>query len=210
MPNIRVLLVDDHPIVRTGIRNLLDKAVGIEVAGEASLGEEALRLVRELRPHVLVLDMELPDISGVEVLRRLRAEDLPVRILVLSGYADPVWIRALMGQGISGYLVKDEALDEIENAVRGVAQGEQGWFSRQISARMSEILSEPEPAEQALTTREADVLNELSKGRSNQEIAQALGISEKTVEKHMESIFRKLEVHSRVEAAVWGLEHGYG
>lgn len=210
MSNIRVLLVDDHPIVRTGIRNLLDESVGIEVVGEASRGSQVVDLVRELEPHVLVLDMELPDIPGTEVVDQIRSENLPVRILVLSGYAEPVFIRALLNQGISGYLIKDEALDEIEDAVRGVARGEKGWFSQKVSARITEILTNEEHGGEMMTGREKDVLNELSKGKSNQEIGDALGISDKTVEKHMEAIFNKLGMHSRVEAAVWGVEHGYG
>lgn len=198
----RVLLADDHPIVRAGIRNLLERAPGIQVVGEASGGEEALQLVDELEPDVLLLDMEMPDLKGVEVAQRLRASNSPVRILALSAYDDRQYILELLASGAAGYLVKEEVPETIIEAVRGVARGEQGWVSRRVASQMADWLHMDEQGKMGLTTREVEVLRLVVAGKTNQEIGIALGISEKTVEKHLEGVFSKLGVASRVEAAV--------
>ncbi len=126
MTSIRVVIADDHPVMRDGIRNLLDKAIDIEVAGEAGNGVEALRLVEELKPDVLLLDMELPGLKGVEVAQRLQASGATVRILVLSAYDDQEYIRGLLASGAAGYLLKEEIPETIVEAIRGVARGERG------------------------------------------------------------------------------------
>jgi DNA-binding NarL/FixJ family response regulator len=198
----RVLLADDHPIVRAGIRNLLERAQGIQVVGEASGGEEALLLVNELAPDVLLLDMEMPDLKGVEVAQRLRASNSPVRILALSAYDDRQYILELLSSGAAGYLVKEEVPETIIEAVRGVARGEQGWVSRRVASQMADWLHTDEQSKMGLTSREIEVLRLVVAGKTNQEIGMALGISEKTVEKHLEGVFSKLGVASRVEAAV--------
>jgi len=202
MASTRVVLADDHPVVRSGIRNLLEKAQGIEVVGEASGGQEALRLTESLLPDVLLLDMEMPDLKGVEVAQRLRAIGSPVRILALSAYDDKQYILELLANGASGYLVKEEVPETIIEAVRGVARGEQGWVSRRVASQMADWIHTVEPGKMGLTTRELDVLRLVVAGKTNQEIGIALGISEKTVEKHLEGVFNKLGVASRVEAAV--------
>jgi DNA-binding NarL/FixJ family response regulator len=143
------------------------------VVGEASDGAEALRLAQELTPDVLLLDMEMPGLKGVEVAHQLKQAGSPVRILALSAYDDSQYIPSLLAAGAAGYLTKDEVPETIIEAVRGVSRGEQGWVSRRVAAKMAA-----------------------------QEIGATLGISEKTVEKHLEAIFRKLGVASRVEAAV--------
>jgi DNA-binding NarL/FixJ family response regulator len=202
MASTRVVLADDHPVVRSGIRNLLEKAQGIEVVGEASGGQEALRLTESLLPDVLLLDMEMPDLKGVEVAQRLRAIGSPVRILALSAYDDKQYILELLANGASGYLVKEEVPETIIEAVRGVARGEQGWVSRRVASQMADWIHTDEPGKMGLTTRELEVLRLVVAGKTNQEIGIALGISEKTVEKHLEGVFNKLGVASRVEAAV--------
>ena len=126
MTSIRVVIADDHPVMRDGIRNLLDKAIDIEVAGEAGDGVEALRLVEELDPDVLLLDMELPGLKGVEVAQRLQASGAAVRILALSAYNDEEYIRGLLASGAAGYLLKEEIPGTIVEAIRGVARGERG------------------------------------------------------------------------------------
>jgi len=208
MSPIRVFLADDHPVVRTGIRNLLEKEVDIEILGEASTGEEALSLVQELKPDILLLDMEMPDLNGREVAARLREMGSPVKILALSAYDDPVYIRELLESGAVGYLVKEEAPETIVEAVRGVAQGEQGWVSRRIAAQMVSWVRGDEAERSQLTPREVDVLRLVVDGNTNQSIANTLGISEKTVEKYMDAIFTKLNVSSRVEAAVYAVRIG--
>ncbi len=137
MAPIRVVLADDHIVVRIGIRNLLNRSKDIQVVGEADNGIEAIRLVNDLNPDLLLLDMEMPELDGVEVARRLRAEKSPVRILALSAYNDKQYIQSMLEQGAAGYLTKDEAPGTIVDAVRGVANGERGWFSRKVAARLS-------------------------------------------------------------------------
>ncbi|HXV44631.1 MAG TPA: response regulator transcription factor [Anaerolineae bacterium] len=208
MTTIRVILADDHPVTRDGIRNLLQRASGIEVVGEADNGTEALRLIEELTPDVLLLDMEMPGLKGIDVARQLKAGSSPVRILALSAYDDKQYILELLASGASGYLVKEEAPEAIIEAVRGVAQGQQGWVSRRIAAQMMAWTRE-EPPKTNLTEREMGVLRLVAAGKTNQEIGLALGISDKTVEKHLEAIFAKLGVASRVEAAVWAVRAGW-
>ncbi len=208
MSPIRVILADDHPVVRNGIRHMLEKVVDIEVLGEASTGGEALQLVEDTKPDILLLDMEMPDLNGREVAARLQSIGSPVKILALSAYDDPVYIRELLELGAAGYLVKEEAPETIVDAVRGVAHGEQGWVSRRIAAQMVSWVRGDEAERSQLTPREIDVLRLVVDGNTNQSIANALGISEKTVEKYMDAIFTKLNVSSRVEAAVLAVRVG--
>jgi DNA-binding NarL/FixJ family response regulator len=208
MSPIRVILADDHPVVRNGIRHLLEKVIDIEVLGEASTGGEALALVQEMKPDILLLDMEMPDLNGREVAAKLQQMGSPVKILALSAYDDPVYIRELLESGAVGYLVKEEAPETIVEAVRGVAHGEQGWVSRRIAAQMVSWVRGDEAERSQLTPREVDVLRLVVDGNTNQSIANSLGISEKTVEKYMDAIFTKLNVSSRVEAAVYAVRIG--
>jgi DNA-binding NarL/FixJ family response regulator len=204
-----VLLVDDHPVVRAGIRNLLEKAMDITVVGEASDGEEALRLVEGLKPDVLLLDMEMPGLNGNEVAQRLQKSGSPVRILALSAHDDKQYIQELLANGAAGYLVKEEVPEAIIEAVRGVSRGEQGWVSRRVAAQMSSWMRGTDKQHNGLTAREVEVLQSVVMGKTNQEIGLSLGISEKTVEKHLEGIFSKLGVASRVEAAVHAVREGW-
>ncbi|HEX2980970.1 MAG TPA: response regulator transcription factor [Anaerolineaceae bacterium] len=208
MAKIRVVLADDHPVVRTGIRNLLSRSADILVVGEASNGDEALKMVAEMAPDVLLLDMEMPGLKGVDVAQRLHDSDAPVRILALSAYDDKQYIQELLESGAAGYLTKEEAPDTIIDAIRGVSQGEQGWVSRRVAAQMSSWMREDEPDSSRLTNRELEVLRLVVDGKTNQGIGLALGISEKTVEKYLEAVFSKLGVNSRVEAAVFAVREG--
>jgi DNA-binding NarL/FixJ family response regulator len=208
MAPIRVLLVDDHPIVRAGIRNLLDKSAGIEVVGEANDGETALDLIAQLRPDVILLDMELPGVPGSEVALRVRDQGLPGTILALSAHDDRVYIQEVLANGASGYLMKEEIPENIVEAIRGVARGERGWLSRKIAAQMTQWMQDAQkPVE--LSARELEVLKGVVEGKTNQEIAFQLGISVKTIEKHLDGIFTKLGVASRVEAAVLAVREGW-
>lgn len=208
MSLIRVFLVDDHPVVRSGIRSLLEKDASIEVVGEASTGEEALRLVDEAQPDVLLLDMELPDIQGTRVAEQIQQFHPKVKILVLSAHDDSVYVRELLELGAAGYLMKEEAPELIVEAIRGVAHGEQGWVSRRIAAQIASWMQSGGPGDIKLTPREHEVLRLVVQGKTNQAIAADLHISEKTVEKFMQSIFIKLNVTSRVEAAVYAVREG--
>ncbi len=208
MNTIRVVLVDDHPVVRRGLRGLLEKDEGITIVGEASTGREALKLTYELQPDILILDMELPDIKGTEVAERLQESHSPVKVLALSAHDDIIYIRELLEAGASGYLMKDEAQGTILEAIHGVANGEQGWVSRRIAAQMATWMRNESSGGDSLTGREMEILRLVVEGRTNQYIAHSLGISEKTVEKYLGEIFGKLNVASRVEAAVYAVRNG--
>lgn len=206
MTDIRVLIVDDHLITCKGIRDVLEPATGISVVGEAHTGAEALRKIEELKPRVVLLDMRLPDMNGVEIIKKVYNTGINTRILGLSSYDDREFISELLTYGASGYLLKDEVPEEIVAAVRGVAQGEVGWVSRKVAAILSQILVKEQAGGTDLTLRELKVLNLVVEGKTNNQIGLALGISGKTVEKHLHVIFQKLGVVSRVEAAILAVE----
>ncbi len=203
MVKIRVVLADDYPVVRMGIRNLINQTQDITIVGEASNGTEAIRMVNEQQPDVLLLDMEMPDMPGVDVVRQLVSAKSAVRILALSAHDDKQYVLSLLGLGAAGYLLKDEASGMIVEAIRGVAAGEQGWLSREIAARLPAWVREDDGGDETLLTRrEKEVLRLVVAGKTNQFIGVTLGISEKTVEKFLDSIFKKLGANSRTDAAV--------
>lgn len=202
MNPIEVLLVEDHPIVRRGIANMLSGIADINLVGEAGTGQEAVQMVKDLQPDVVLLDMELPDIPGTEVARQLHDQGCKAKVLALSAYDDPGFIRVLLDSGAEGYLIKDEALDIICESIRGVARGEKGWFSRRVNAQLTDLLRDSETSKVKLTARQIEVINGIVKGKTNKMIAAELKISEKTVEKYIESLFAKLGATSRVEVAV--------
>ncbi len=208
MSRIRVLLVDDHPVVLSGIRNLLESDMGIEIVAEATNGEQALHRSKELNPDVVLLDMELPDIHGSQVAQQLKLLYPDMKILVLSAHDDPTYVRALLEMGASGYLMKEEAPNVIVDAVRGVANGERRWVSQRITEQIVSWMQPNGSESLKLTAREHQVLRLVVEGKTNQAIAADLNISQKTVEKYLGTIFSKLNVTSRVEAAVYAVRAG--
>ncbi len=209
MKSIRVLLADDHPVVRTGIRTLLEKAHDITVVAEVDNGAAVLAQVSIWAPDVLLLDMEMPELSGVEVAQKLKASNSPVRVLALSAYDDATYVRNLLLHGAAGYLTKEEAPEMIVEAVRGIARGEEGWLSRRAAAQMSQSMRQKVESSTTLSDREMQVLQQVATGKTNQEIGLRLGISDKTVEKHIGAVFVKLNVNSRVEAALKAVQKGW-
>src|SRR4051812_17806731 len=178
MTSIRVVLADDHPIVRTGIRALISKAADIIVVAEVDNGADVLTQVEQLAPDVLLLDMEMPGLSGIEVAQKLKAVNSSVRVLALSAHDDEVYVRALLANGAAGYLTKEEAPELIVDAVRGIARGEKGWISRRAAAQMSMWMHEQEAEPITLTAREMQVLKQAATGKTNREIALALSITD--------------------------------
>ena len=173
----RVVLADDHDVVRQGLKRLLDRVPEIEVVGEASDGVEALKHVRELEPDVLLLDIEMPVMDGIEVARQLQKLHAQVRILVLSAYDDREYIRALLDIGVSGYLVKGEAPGKIVEAIRSVAQGQKGWVSPQVRKKL-EKMHDLVYNQITLTYRDLEILRMLAAGNVDESIAKQLAASE--------------------------------
>lgn len=206
MEAIRVVLADGHPVVREGIRGLLKWATDIVVVAEASDGAEALRLAEELAPDVLLLDVELPGVTGVEVVRRLRAAGSPVRVLALSAYDDEQYVFKLLEAGATGYVLKEEALDTIVEAIRVASRGEL-WLSRRVEEKV--VMRAIGEKEVTLTERELDVLRLLAEGWTNARIAQELVVSERTVRFHVGNLLEKLGVDNRTEAVVKGIRRGW-
>jgi DNA-binding NarL/FixJ family response regulator len=199
---IRIVLAEDYPVIRLGIKNMLDGKNGISVVGEAADGYEVLRLVDELHPDLLVLDMELHQLDGVEVARHLKDFDNPPKILVLSAYDDCQLVQSMLDLGVNGYLSKSEAADQIEDAVIKIMNGEMSWLSAGIKEKMERQAARTPTALDTLTNREREVLALVVEGKSNLTIAYQLGISQKTVEKYLTIVFSKLGVQSRTDAAV--------
>lgn len=201
---LRVLLVDDHPAFRMGLRLVLGQAADIVVVAEASTGADALALAQSLTPDVVVLDCQLPDLTGDAVARALRARGLSCAILALSAYRDEATVQRMVQAGALGYLVKEEAPAAIVDAVRAAARGEGRWSA----AVASKLAASHGAAPSELTAREQDVVRLLARGWDNRRIAQTLYVSENTVRFHLRNIFDKIGVQSRTEAAVWAVHRG--
>jgi DNA-binding NarL/FixJ family response regulator len=207
MEQIRVLLADDHPIIRAGIRLLLEKADDITVIGETDRGDDVVGLVGRLQPDVLLLDMEMPGKSGAAVAQELKQSGAEVRVLVLSAYDDDEYIASLLATGAAGYLTKEEALNTIVEAVRGVARGEDGWYSRRAVAQIAALARKEQSRPGVdLTEREEEVLKMLAEGWTNMRMANELTVSERTIRFHLSNIYDKLGVSSRAEAISWALK----
>jgi two-component system response regulator DegU len=204
--------VDDHPVVRAGIQTILSAARDITIVAQGTRGADALRLVAEHRPDVLVLDVNLPDINGIEITRQLRTQNVPTAILVLTVHHDRQTVLAILAAGATGYVLKDDVLETIESAVRAVARGE-CWLSPGIASQVVNraIGGTTPPAEfppLPLTPREIEILCLLAQGCDNAMIAQKLVITTRTVQNAVSTIYAKLGVTSRTQAALVAIRHG--
>ncbi len=199
MPSVSVVVADDHPVFRSGIREALEKGGQIEVVGEAADGGEALKLVRRLRPDVLLLDMNMPEVSGPEVAEALREDPEAPRILAVSAYNDSAYIHGLLDAGAAGYITKDQHPTAVREAVLAVHRGEGRWFVP--IPKKPEMLS-------PLTGREHEVLVLMARGVDNAAIGERLRIAENTVRNHLAAVYSKLGVSSAREAVAWAWENG--
>ena len=209
---IRVLVADDHAIVRTGIRHVLESEPGFVVVAEASTGAEALELAASYRPDVAVLDISMPGGSGLRVAAELRQRSPSTQVLILSMHDNTEYVLESLRAGVHGYLLKDTAATELRGAIRAVRRGE-SFFSPPIAGKLGAVLR-GEPAESTaralsqLTARERQVLLGVAQGRTNREIATQLGISHRTVESHRESLMKKLGVRTVAGLTRLALEAG--
>jgi len=203
---IRLLVVDDHPVVRHGIVAMLHYEADFELVGEAADGLEAVRLISEQRPDVVLLDLRLPQLSGIEVMKRIRPLLPQVRFLVLTTYDTDEYIAPALAAGAQGYLLKDATPDELAQAVRSLMRGGAA-LEPGVAAKLLISMSEHGPADE-LSARELEVLRLLVSGASNKAIATKLNLSENTVKSHLSHVFDKLNVQSRAEAVGVALQRG--
>ncbi|MDV9190388.1 response regulator transcription factor [Streptomyces sp. SR27] len=206
---IRVLLVDDHQVVRRGLRTFLEIQDDIEVVGEASDGAEGVARAEELRPDVVLMDVKMPGTDGIEALKRLRALDNPARVLVVTSFTEQRTVVPALRAGAAGYVYKDIDPDALAGAIRSVHAGHV-LLQPEVAGAL--LAQEDSPGGtgrgSTLTEREREVLGLIADGRSNREIARALVLSEKTVKTHVSNILMKLDLADRTQAALWAVRHG--
>lgn len=204
---IRVLLADDHAVVRAGIHEFLEAEADITVVGEVTNGEEAVQLALQLQPDVVVLDIKMPVVSGVEAAQRLRAAAPQIHILVLTAYDDQPYIWRLLEAGVTGYVLKTAESRELIQAVRAVA-ARKSALDPVVASHVLGRVAQPAGRVAALTDRELEVLRWTARGLTNKQIGRELGISNRTVQNHLVRIFAKLGVASRTEAVTVGMRSG--
>jgi len=208
---IRVLLVDDHQVVRRGLRTFLEVQDDIDVVGEAADGEEGIARAEELRPDIVLMDVKMPGVDGIEALRKLRDLGNPARVLVVTSFTEKRTVVPALRAGAAGYVYKDVDPDALASAIRSVHAGQVVLQPEVADA----LLSQDEAGGGqgrggSLTDREREVLGLIADGRSNREIARRLVLSEKTVKTHVSNILMKLDLADRTQAALWAVRHGIG
>ncbi|MBI5033924.1 MAG: response regulator transcription factor [Chloroflexi bacterium] len=222
VPQIRVMIVDDHPLFRAGLRRVVEMEEDLQIVGEAINGQEALDKARELNPQVILLDINLPILNGLQVARELTASNHEIAIIILTAYHDDEQMLHAIRAGASAYFPKDVDAQELIKAIHQASQGNYvlndavlakpqvaTWLLNQFEQMQVTGSENSEFAFQPLSTREMEILACITRGQSNKEIAQQLGISRQTVKNHMTSILRKLAVNDRTQAAVYALRRGW-
>ncbi|HVJ07806.1 MAG TPA: response regulator transcription factor [Acidisarcina sp.] len=199
---IQILIVDDHPVVRAGLTSMLGTQPELNVIGSASSGEEALDMLRQATPDVLLLDLRMPGMSGVDTMLAIKRAGINTRIIILTSFETDEDIYRAVQAGAQGYLLKDTSLRQMVDAIRAVDAGKR-YFPSDIASRLAERMMRTN-----LTSRELEILKMLAKGPTNKQIGHALGISDNTVRNHVNSIIEKLEVSDRTEAATTAIQRG--
>jgi len=207
--SIRLLIADDHEVVRSGLTSLVADTE-IEVVASAANGEEAVAMALEHKPDVVLLDIRMPDITGLVALERIKRELPQTPVLMLSTYDNPTYIARAVALGASGYILKGASRDQLLNAIRTVVRGENAWSQEDLRRVMGAMVTPRVKADLdvPLTEREAQVLRQLACGLTNKEIARSLHISVETVKEHVQHILRKIGVSDRTQAAVWAVRKG--
>jgi two-component system response regulator NreC len=212
MAKIKLVLVDDHQVVRAGLRMLFQAEDDMEIVGEVGSGEEALQVVRELKPDVVLMDLALPGMSGIEATRHIKEANPNTAVLALTMHEDEQYFFEMLQAGASGYVPKRAAPDDLISAIRVVSQGNVFLYPTLAKALVKDFVQRAEagltPAGEALTSREREVLTYIAEGLTNREIAATLVISVKTVDRHRENIMHKLNLHNRVELVKYAIEKG--
>jgi DNA-binding NarL/FixJ family response regulator len=212
MSDIRIIIADDHTVVRKGTRQILEQEPDFKVVGEASNGEEAMQLVATVDSDVAIVDISMPIFDGIAVTRRIKETKPGTAVLILSNYDNDEYVFALLEAGAAGYLLKDAAGPDIVNAIRAICRGEavlHPIIARKVMNRFIPLQQGKKELARVLGDRELEVLNLASKSLSNREIADKLGLSLHTIEAHMRHIFGKLQVGSRTEAILYALRQGW-
>jgi len=214
MSVLRILIADDHPLVRSGMRALLQTTDDLEIVGEADSGEQVVRIAATLQPDVIIMDLRMPGIGGIEATRRILQANPSIRILVVTLLEEDDTLFAALRAGARGYILKEASEVEVLRAIRAVGEGE-AIFSTSMAQRLVGFFSAPQQAASSLpfadlTEREREILALIAQGRSNSEIAQQLVISPKTVRNYISSIFGKLQVADRAQAIIRARESGLG
>jgi len=211
--SIRVLIADDHPVVRVGLRNMLQADPHIQVVGEARDGVEAFELSRSLRPDVLLLDLAMPNVAGMDALREITAGGLNIRTIVLTGLIEKRQVLEALQLGARGVVLKDAVVEHLMACIRAVMQG-QYWLDGRPVQNLVQVLRDlsaqtapPPRRTYGLTAREMEVVHLITEGCTNKDIAKTFGISEETVKRHLTNIFNKLGVGNRLELALFALNH---
>jgi two-component system response regulator NreC len=212
MSKIRLLLVDDHQIVRAGLRMLFQAEADMEIVGEVSSGDEAIQAVRDLKPDVVLMDVVMPGMSGIEATRRIKETSPEVAVLALTMHEDEQYFFEMLNAGASGYVPKRAAPDDLVSAIRVASQGNVFLYPTMAKLLVKDFLHRSEagttPPGEELTAREREVLTCIAEGLTNREIAETLVISAKTVDRHRENIMRKLNLHNRIELVKYAIEKG--